>query len=136
MDETPHFQNAFLDSLASAFRTRRRSLSENACRAELTRSPGVDGQEHEELKIQLGGIVGKGPVLKFHAWADRRVRIDARQPAKLGCAWSWTRDGRLADECGPRTFIEAIEATYALIGDMTPTRTATLDATWKALLAK
>ncbi len=133
MDETPHFQNAFLDSLASAFRTRRRSLSEKACHVELTKS---NGHEHEELEIQLGGIVGKGPVLKFHAWADRRVRIDARQPAKLGCAWSWTRAGRLADECGPRTFIAAIAGTYALIGDMTPSRTATLDATWKPLLAK
>jgi hypothetical protein len=134
MDETPHFQNAFLDSLAAAFRTRRRSLSEKACHVELLKSAGADGQE--ELEIVLGGIVGKGPVLKFHAWTDRRVRIGARQPAKLGCAWSWTNDGRMTDECGPRTFIEALEQTYALIGEMTPSRTATLDDTWKALIAR
>jgi hypothetical protein len=133
MDETPRFQNSFLDSLASAFRSRRRSLSENACRCELTRSADAD---REELEILMSGIVGKGPVLKFHAKADRQVRIDARQPAKLGWAWSWTQDGRLADECGPRAFIEALEATYALIGEMTPSRTATLDATRKALITK
>lgn len=134
MDETPHFQNAFLDSLAAAFRTRRRSFSEKACHVELTKSVGADGQE--QLEIVMGGIVGKGPKLKFHAWSDRRVRVDARQPAKLGWAWSWSHDGNLVDECGPRAFIEALEATYALIGEMTPSRTATLDATWKPLIAQ
>ena len=132
MDETPHFQNAFLDSLASAFRARRRLLSEKACLVELTKSIGADGQE--QLEIAMDGIVGRGPKLKFHAWSDRRVRIDARQPAKLGWAWSWSHDGRLTEDCGPRSFIEALEGTYELIGEMTPSRTTTLDATWKALV--
>ncbi len=137
MDTTPRFESEFLEGLATAFRQRRRSLSQSACRVELAKTYEVEGEEkHERLEIEIGGVVGRGPVLRFHAWADRLIWIDTRRATKQGWAWSWSNEGRFADEYGPRHFIEALENTYALLDEMSPGRTATLDGIWKPLLAQ
>jgi len=137
MNNQPHFESEFLESLADAFRRRRRSLSRRACRVELAKTyeAGKDGKQ-ERLEIEIGGIAGKGPVLKFHAWSDRMVWIDARSPAKQGWAWTWTADGRLTGDCSSRVLIETLEETYELTGDMSSARTVTLDGQWKPLLAR
>jgi hypothetical protein len=137
MNGTPHFESEFLEDLAIAFRKRRRSLSQRACRVDLAKTYDVRGeQKFERLEIELSGVVGKSPMLRFHAWASRDVWIDARRLAKEGWAWSWTNEGRFAGDCGPRHFIEALGSTYALIGDMSAGRTATLNDIWKPLLAR
>lgn len=131
MDGIPHFDSAFLKSLAAAFHARRRLLSERACRIDLVRTNRrEDGTEHERLEIEISGVVGKGPVFRVHAKADRFLWMDAWCPTQLGTMWRWTLEGYMAESCGPRHFTQAVETTYDLLGEVTPGRTDTLNEVW------
>jgi|GEM_PF-1240810 len=134
MDGIPHFDSTFLNSLAAAFHARRRLLNERACRIDLARSCKLeDGEQCERLEIEISGVVGKGPVLRVHAKADRFLWMDAWCPTPLGTMWRWTQEGYMTDGSGPRHFTQAVEATYDLLGEVTPGRTDTLNDVWKEI---
>lgn len=134
MTDTPHFESAFLENLSTAFRNRRRALSQRACRVEIAKTYEIE-HKNERLEIEIGGVVGKGPVLQFHAWPDGRVWVEARHPTKDGWAWSWTNDGRLNGR-EPKDVVEVLETTFELVGEVTPGRGGTLNDLWKPLLVE
>jgi hypothetical protein len=135
MADHPSFESVFLTELATAFRNRRRALSHRACNVELIKAHEEGDSGRERLEIQIGGIVGRGPLLRLHAWNDRLVWLDARRPAKEGWAWSWTTEGVTTATSGASHLLDAIEETWLLIGDITAGRTETLQSLWAPHLA-
>jgi hypothetical protein len=135
MSNAPRFDSEFLESVAFAFRKRRKAIRHQACSADLAKVYElVNADRMERLEIYVR--THDGAVLRLHAWPDRVIWLDARQSAKKGWAWSWTREGRLLGTHGAPDVIRALETTFALFYKMNHSRSQELSGPWSALLAQ
>src|ERR1700687_369405 len=110
MNQSPRFQDAFLENVAVAFRKRRKSLSHRAESAEYAKVYEVAGtRKTERLEVHLP--MWDWGLLRLHAWPDRMIWLDACRPSKKGWVWAWTYEGRLLGECAASDVIKALEET-------------------------
>ena len=131
----PHFQSEFLESVALAFRKRRKALSHRASSADLAKVYElVDGEKIERLEIHLPKY--DNVLLRLHAWPDKLVWLDARRSSKEGWIWSWTHEGRLLGAHKAPEVIRALEDTLGLLFEMNASRTQELCSPWDRLLAQ
>jgi len=134
MSSIPRFESEFLEGLAFAFRKRRKSLSHRSSAPECVKVYELVGDNRmERLEIYLPKC-GKA-MLRLHAWPDRQIWLDARQPTKMGWAWAWTREGRLSGSCGAQEAFGALEETFDRLFEMTSSRTIELSEPWATLIA-
>src|SRR3954468_7139072 len=129
MSSSPRFQDDFLESVAFAFRKRRKALSHRARHAEFAKVYELMGAEKlERLEIDLAKYDGAS--LRLWAWPDRQIWLDARLLAKTGWVWSWTHEGRLLGERSAADAIKALEHTYDMLYEMDAVRASTLSEPW------
>jgi hypothetical protein len=135
MNQIPHFESEFLERLSFAFRKRRKALSHLAEGAEFAKVYElIADKKTERLEIHLPYF--NWGLLRLHAWPDRQVWVDARCPAKKGCAWSWTYDGRLLGDTSVTDIILALEGTIITFQHMDDSRTHEISSLWERLLAR
>jgi hypothetical protein len=132
------FDDEFLQSVAEAFRRRRKALNHRASRADCQKVYEVsESSRTERLEIYLeDGTRQRGALLRLHAWPDRWIWVDARRSTKTGWAWEWTYEGRLLGKHAGQDVVEALEKTYDLLPSMDAALTQELVKPWKRLLAK
>src|SRR5690349_15729681 len=107
MTAVPRFESEFLESLATAFRKRRKSFKHRGRGADLVKVYElVDGARIEKLEIELDHFK---QVLRLHAWPDRSIWLGAGEATKKVQAWSWTSEGRVLGAHKPQRIIMALE---------------------------
>ena len=135
MSQTPRFEDEFLESIAVAFRKRRKSLSHRTDRAECSKVfEQLSSEREERLEIDL--VQRDRSSLRLWAWPERHIWLDARRSTKVGWAWEWTHEGRLLGEKTAREVIVAVEETHAMLYNMNAGRVQALFGPWTQLLAR
>jgi hypothetical protein len=135
MGQFPRFEDKFLESVAFAFRKRRKSLGHRATHADFAKVyERMDSEAAARLEIDL--VKYDGASVRLWAWPSRRIWLDARRLTKKGWAWSWTHEGRLLGECSAPQVTAALEETYDLLYEMDTSRAHELAKPWTRLLAQ
>ena len=135
MDQEAHFESEFLESLAAAFRRRRKAIShgsQQASCAKVYESTARQKLERLEIHIQMR-TRGK---FRLHAWPDRMVWLDARKSAKAGWAWEWTLDGRLLGQADIGLIIGAVEKSLELFYEIDGPQVHKFAPVWIRLVAQ
>jgi hypothetical protein len=132
MNENLVFQDAFLESLATSFRKRRKALKHHALDVKFLQ--GIEQSGMLRLEIELARMDKSR--LRLWAWPDRLIWLDARRPSKKGWVWTWTYEGRLAGGRSTQDIIAALEDTFGMIYRIDASLTASLDEPWAKLLAQ
>jgi hypothetical protein len=135
MTPVPRFEDEFLESVAFAFRKRRKSLKHRASNVDFAKV--YERMASEKLaRLEIDLLKYDDATIRLWAWPDRQIWLDARRPAKKGWAWSWTYEGRLLGERSAPDIIAALEETFDMLYQMDSTRVSVLDRPWVKLLAK
>ncbi|VAW62710.1 hypothetical protein MNBD_GAMMA08-1240 [hydrothermal vent metagenome] len=134
----PGFNSEFLDAIIFSLKKKNKSLKHRINKVICDKVYDVV-EEHkiEKLELTLHELKSsKGIVLRFYAWGDRWVWIDARRRGKIGWDWEWTFEGRMSGNCTPRDLVAAIDESYTV--SLLSNRKSLVDEIykiWKPLLA-
>jgi hypothetical protein len=111
----PTFETEFLSEVGSSVRRRQKAIKHKAFGLNCERLwETTDGTKREKLELTLlGPTSSRSAQLRFFAWSDRWIWVDAREGSKLGWKWEWTIQGRILGHVTGRDLMDAVESSYA-----------------------
>lgn len=131
------FEDYFLENLRFELCQKKRTLKKRNTLIDILGTQIVANDWRGEL---LEAFLRMGnrrvdPFLKFKAWSDREIWIDAREWTKAGWSWHFTINGRLTFPIQPSEIVTDIEESIGMIKSLRKGSPAKLLDVWRKRIA-
>jgi len=112
MEHLPEFESSFLSEIAKSFSKVRKSIKYDSRDLKFNKVMDiVDERKAEKIEISIGSSLSRDGIrIRFYAWDDRWLWIDARKSQKTDWEWEYSIEGRMSGAASERQLMEALKS--------------------------